>query len=127
MSGTQYFGYLLIALSAALLAQHWQQWRQPHALLDPSRREFLRRQLQRRIVASALIGVIGAAITLVDRVPRTPAAMSAYLFALLVAGAVVLLIALADWRAARARRDHEQFEILADELRKLESAPQKPQ
>ena len=120
MSGAPYFGYGLIVVSAVLLAQHWFQWRDGRTLPAGRRREFLREQLQRRFVASSLIGVVGAAMTLVDHVPRTPAAMSAYLFALLLAGGVILLIALADMRATRRLRDEELLDVVAAELRKTE-------
>jgi len=120
MAGAQYFGYGLVAVSAILLAQHWFQWRDWRALPAGRRREFLRDQVQRRFVASALIGVVGAAMTLVDQVPRTPLAMSAYLFALLLAGGVILLIALADMRATRRLRDEELLDVVAAELRKAE-------
>jgi O-antigen/teichoic acid export membrane protein len=118
MHGAAYFGYALIAVSAVLLAMHlqsWQDWRQS---LERRRREFVRLQLQRRFVASALIGVVGAAMTLIDRVPHTAAAMTAYLFGLLFAGAVILAIAVADMRATRRRHLGEQMDILAEELRK---------
>jgi hypothetical protein len=118
MAGAQYFGYGLIAVSAILLAQHWFQWRDWRKLPAGRRREFLRLQLQRRIVASALIGVVGAAMTLVDHVPRTPGAMSAYLFAMLLAGGVIFLIALADMRATRRLREEELLDVVAAELRK---------
>jgi hypothetical protein len=117
MVGALYFGYVLIAISAVFLAQHAQQWLDWRGLPVGKRREFLRGQLQRRFVASALIGVVGAAITLVDHVPRTPAAMSAYLFALLLAGVVIVAIALADFRATRRMREDEQLDLLADALR----------
>ena len=121
--GASIFGYGLIALSAVLLAQHWQQWRDWRSLAAGRRREFLRGQLQRRFVASALIGVVGAAITLIDHVPRTPIAMSTYLIALLLGGSVIFLIALADVHATRRLRHDEQLELLADELRKLPAKP----
>jgi hypothetical protein len=118
MTGAQYFGLVLIAISAIFLAQHWRQWRHLSATASGKRREFVRRQLQRRCVASALIGVVGAAMMLVDRVPKTPLAMSAYLFALVIAGTVIFSIALADMRATRRLHDEEQLDLLAEELRK---------
>jgi hypothetical protein len=119
MAGTPYFGYALIVISAMLLAQHWHAWLDWRGLAGGKRREYLRRQLQRRFVASALIGVVGAAMTLVDRVPRTPRAMTAYLFALLLAGGAIFSIALADIRATRRHRDEEHLDLLAEELRKV--------
>lgn len=123
MAGTQLFGYLLIALSAVMLAQHWFQWRDLRARalrLAPRDRAYYRSQLQRRSAASAMIGVVGAAMTLVDRVPRNPVSLSAYLFALVWGGAVILVLALADWRATRLRREGEQLDLLARELRKAQ-------
>jgi hypothetical protein len=107
----------LIAISAVFLAQHTQQWLDWRALARGKRREFIRHQLQRRFVASALIGVVGAAMTLVDHVPRTPQAMSVYLFALLLACIVIAAIAIIDVRATRRMRDDEQLDLLADALR----------
>jgi hypothetical protein len=117
MTGAHYFGYFLIAISAVFLALHTQQWLDWRELTGGKHREFVRRQLQRRFVASALIGVVGAAMTLVDHVPRTPRSMTAYLFALLLGGMVIVAIALADFRATRRMRDDEQLDMLADALR----------
>ena len=123
MVGTQYFGYLLVALSAALLAQHWQLWRDVGTrMLSRRDREYTRRQVQRRSVASALIGVVGAAMTLINRVPRTPWTLTGYLFALLLGAAVILAIAVADMRAAGRRREIERLDLLDDELRRLAAA-----
>jgi hypothetical protein len=123
MAGPQLFGYLLIAVSAVLLAQHWQHWRDLGSRpLSPPDRIYFRLQLQRRSVASALIGVIGAAITLVDRVPLNPVAMTTYLFGLLLGGVVILLIALADSRATRRHRDREHLDLVVSELRKATNA-----
>jgi hypothetical protein len=117
MNGAHYFGYFLIVLSAIFLAIHAQQWLDWRSLPGGKHREFVRRQLQRRFVASALIGVVGAAITLIDHVPRTPWSMTMYLLALLLGGVVIVAIALADFRATRRMRDDEQLNILADALR----------
>jgi hypothetical protein len=118
------FGYALIATSAVLLASHWNAWREARDLPEGqrARRAFLRLQVQRRSVASALIGVVGAAITLVDRVPVNPVAMTTYLFGLLSGGVVILLIALADSRATRRHRDREHLDLVVSELRKATEA-----
>jgi hypothetical protein len=118
------FGYALIATSAVLLASHWNAWREASSLPQSQhvRLAFLRLQLQRRSVASALIGVVGAAITLVDRVPVNPVAMTMYLFGLLSGGVVILLIALADSRATRRHRDREHLDLVVNELRKATDA-----
>jgi hypothetical protein len=118
MPGTQLFGYALVAGSAALLAVHWAHWQELRRTPQGGSWEFRRRQLQRRAVASALIGVVGAAMTLVERVPKTSWAMTTYLFGLLAGGFVILAIAVADMRALRKRREHEQMDMLAEQLRK---------
>ena len=119
MARPEYFGYFLIGLSAIFFAMHWQQWREwIQARANSRRREFVRRQLQRRMVASGLIGVVGAAITLANQLPPNPLAMTAYLCALLLAGGVIFAIALADMRASRRLLEEEQIDLLAAELRK---------
>jgi len=119
MHGALIFGYVLVALSAVMLALHWQHGRD--LATRPMRRRdrtFTRAQLQRRAVASSLIGVVGAAMTLVDRIPPNALSLTAYLFALVLGGAVILAIALVDMRASRRHRDEEQLDRLAGELRK---------
>ena len=119
MDRPETFGYLLIALSAIFFAMHWHQWRDwIHAPANTRRREFVRRQLQRRMVASGLIGVVGAAITLVDQLPPDPVTMTVYLVALLLAGCVIFAIAIVDLRASRQLHDEEQIDLLAAEFRK---------
>lgn len=119
MAQPEHFGYFLIGLSAIFFALHWHQWRDwAHAAANSRRREFVRRQIQRRMVASGLIGVVGAAITLVGELPPNPLAMTAYLCALLLAGCVIFAIALADMRASRRMHHEEQIDLLAAELRK---------
>ena len=127
MTGAHYFGYALIVISAIFLALHAQQWIDWRELPLGKHREFVRRQLQRRFVASALIGVVGAAMTLVDHVPRNPLSMSAYLFALLWGGVLIVAVALADFRATRRMREDEQLDLLADALREAGGSRAKPQ
>jgi hypothetical protein len=119
MSGIQLFGYLLVAVSAVLLAVHWQQWQGLRGARMRQREwVHVRAQLQRRSVASGLIGVVGAAMTLVERVPREPLPISTYLFALLAGAVVILAIALVDLRATRRWRESEQLDLLAQELKR---------
>src|SRR5688572_18976914 len=120
MNGAHYFGYALVAISAVFLALHAQQWLDWRSMRVGKQREFVRRQLQRQFVASALIGVVGAAMTLVDHVPRTPHGMTAFVFALLLGVVVIIAIAIADFRATRRMREDEQLDLLADALRQAE-------
>jgi hypothetical protein len=124
MAATLLFGYALVALSAVLLALHWQHRRDLAGRRMPSREwDYVRGQFQRRAVASGMIGVVGAAMTLIERVPRTAASLSAYLFALVLGGVLILAIALADLRAARRHREGQQLELLKHELKKAMAAP----
>ena len=119
MARPEIFGYFLIGLSAIFFAMHWHQWREwAISTTNSRRREFARRQIQRRMVASGLIGVVGAAITLANQLPPNPLAMTAYLCALILAGGVIFAIAIADLRASRRLLEEEQIELLAAELRK---------
>jgi hypothetical protein len=124
MDGIVYFGYLLVAASTALLASNWHQWQSLTARRDGARRRwaFLRLQIQRRTMASAMIGVVGAAMTLAPRVPRDPTSFTAYVLALTLGGLMVLMIGLSDLRATRRQRDREQMELVVEELKKLEQA-----
>lgn len=123
MAATYYFGYALIALSAVFLAQHWQEWRRviANSTATDAERAFHRLQLQRRTVASTLIGVVGAAISLADRVPPTPRMVTAYLFGLVIGVSLIFLFGLADLRATRRRREHEALELVARKLREATS------
>lgn len=127
MTIPELFGYLLVGLSAIFFALHWNQWRDwAHSAANSRRREFVRRQLQRRMVASALIGVVGAAITMVNQLPPNPLAMTMYLLALLLAVCVIFAIGLADMRAARQMQHEEQIDLLAAEFRKATAELPKP-
>ena len=113
MDPTKIFGFCLIALSAVLLALHWQTW-QGHSreTMDPKRERFLRTQLRRRTQASALIGIVGLSLTLADRIPRTAGAMSAYLFGLVFMACWMLWIALADIASIRSQGQKEDIDRL---------------
>ena len=116
------FGYALIALSAVLLALHWQRWRETRGFADAAAAEriFARLQLQRRSVASGLIGVVGAALASVDCVPKNPQAATAYLFGLLIAATVIMGIAILDLRAVRLQREGEHLEVLAKKVQEVQ-------
>lgn len=113
MTLTHLFGYLLITLSAALLASHW-YGRPGRDVADPFGTALFRRRLQ----ASALIGVIGAGIAVFDRIERTPSAMLLYLACLLVAWGTLLTLGIADLRAIRRHAREVSDEKLLAELRR---------
>lgn len=115
MTATHLFGYLLITLSAILLALHW------HGRKDPGRTlsaEFAAALFRRRLQASALIGVIGAAVVVLDRIPKTPVAMLIYLVCLLTAWGVLLTLGIVDLRAIRRQARQASEEKLLAELRR---------
>ena len=129
MSSAHLGGYALVALSAVLLACHWQRRRDLAASPAAGSNREAQLQLRRRSVASALIGVVGAAMTLDQRVPLTPLAMTAYLLDLVLGAVVILAIAVADWRAVVRQREREQLDRLAQELKRagvVEPKPPKP-
>lgn len=89
---------LLIGLSGVLIDSHrrsWQCARQDNASSDRDRR-FALAQYRRRMQASAIIGLLGAAIGVWPIVPRTPFWMTVYLAALLGTCAAIFALALLD-------------------------------
>lgn len=125
MTDAFYFGYALIALSAVLAALEMRQRTEKKraAGSNPDELRFLKLQLQRRTVATGLIGVVGAAISLASRVPRNGAVVTCYLFGLLIASASILGIAVADLQASRRHRESKQLGDLARSLKKHSPRP----
>lgn len=115
-------GLILVAISAMLLAVHWQQWHE--AALAAGRkidtRLFLLRQLRRRLVASSLVGVVGLALIVRELVPRTPLSYVAYLLSLVFAAGWIMWLGLVDWRASRRFRAEQQLNHLANELQRAD-------
>jgi hypothetical protein len=114
----------LIGLSGFMLDLHRRSWRaaeQDKSLSDHERRYFLS-QYRRRMQASGIIGLLGAAIGIRSLVPREPWPMVFYL--LFLAGAcvsIMLLAAIDAWSTrqyyARLRSEQLTAEIrLAREL-----------
>lgn len=106
------FGYGLIALSAGLLALHWQAWREA----APTRGEFESRQLNRRSQASALIGVVGVAVALFEQIPRRPWPFAIYAACLVIATGIILWLAFADVIASRQQEHEQRMSDLAEAL-----------
>jgi hypothetical protein len=114
MFTTYAISLVLIGLSGILLDSHRRSWRaaeQDTALSERERRYFLA-QYRRRMQASGIIGLIGAAIGVKALVPREPWPMALYL--LLLAGAcasIMLLAAIDAWstRQYYARLRNEQL------------------
>ena len=120
MQSTDTMGLILVAISAMLLAAHWQQWRHPELRLAPShqRRRFHQLMIRRRLVANLLVGFVGFSLVAFDSVPRTPLSMTAFLLCLVIAAAWIMWLGLADWRASRRFQEQQQLDHLAIELQR---------
>ena len=118
---------VLLGLSGLLLDWHRRSWRnaQHDAALSDRDRRFALAQYRRRTQASAIIGVLGAAIGVGPVVPRTPLWMTAYLVSLIGACACILLLALVDLLASQQnfrRVRSEQMTAEAKLARELQLA-----
>ena len=120
MDSTHAIGLILVGISAALLASHWQQWRDLRR--TPARnlrqRKFAQRQLRRRSLASSLVGLIGVALTVYRQVPPTSLGISVYLFGLILATCWILCLGMIDLLAMRQFQQREQIDHIAAELRR---------
>lgn len=103
------FPLVLCALSAILLALHIKKWRglgqdSEDAELDA----FHRRQLRRRIQASAMIGLLGIAIAGGMIIPwqRWPLAFAFYWLVVIVCTLWIAVLALADLTHSRSYINH---------------------
>jgi len=119
MTGIYVFGLLLLAVSAGLLAIHWNEWKTflAEPPTDAVERVFRFRQIRRRSQASTLIGLVGLAMTAADAMPKNELALTGYLFGLIIATLTILWLALSDLLALRFRRIPEDRERLAAALR----------
>lgn len=113
MFTTYAISLVLIGLSGFLLDSHRRTWHQAQQRsLSDCERRFLRSQYRRRMQASSIIGLLGAAIGMRSLVPREPWSMLLYLLALAGAcGCIMLLAALDAWATRQyfARLRSEQL------------------
>jgi len=95
MIATSIFSLLLIALSGWMLDWHRRSWQKAAAdtSISDSERRYALSQYRRRMQASSIIGVLGAAIAIGPIVPRRPWPMMIYLIS--VAGACMAITVLA--------------------------------
>jgi len=104
----------LLGLSGALIDSHRRTWRAAKEAIDLSERvqRFALAQYRRRMQASGMIGVIGAAICLWPIVPREPGPLALYTAVLLAGASWIMLLALFDVWATR-----QHYQRLRDEHR----------
>ena len=121
MSDIHTFGFVLTALSAVLLAWHWYEWRDLVAFRPQAENAddmlFRSRRVRRRTQASALIGLVGFAMVVADRIPKNAVALSAYLFGLLIVTCMILWLGIRDMIATGSYRSRKEIERVAAELR----------
>jgi hypothetical protein len=133
MIATWIVSLLLIGLSGWMLDWHRRSWRKADVdtSISDSERRYALSQYRRRVQASSIIGVLGAAIALGPVVPRRPWPMMIYLIS--VAGAclaITLLAAIDAWATrqyfARLRSQNLAAQVqLSRELRTEEARQQK--
>ncbi len=130
MVATSIVSLLLIGLSGVMLDIHRRSWRnaQLNQELAPKERRYALSQYRRRMQASGIIGVLGAAIGCEPLVPREPFWYVLYLVSVTGACFAIVVLALLDaWSSrqhyARIRTEHLTAEIkLTRELRELREA-----
>jgi len=109
---------LLIGLSGLLLDMHRRAWRMAQRDESLSSREmrFARSQYRRRMQASAIIGVLGAAIGMKPLVPAAPWPMAWYVASL--AGGCLCLVLLAGLDALATRQNfaRRRSEHMAEQI-----------
>ena len=110
---------LLIGLSGVLLDIHRRSWRvaQRDVSLSERDRRFAQAQYRRRMQASAIIGVLGAAIGVWPLVPLRPWPMVLYAASLAGACLCILLLAAIDVLATRQNYARLRNEQLASQVK----------
>jgi hypothetical protein len=124
---TYILSLLLIGLSGVLLDSHRRSWRasQENAALTERERRFALSQYRRRMQASGIIGVMGAAIGIGPIVPREPLTMTIYVAALVGSCICIMVLAAIDAWSTRqyfARIRNEQLAAQIKLARELNAA-----
>ena len=98
MLATNIFALLLLGLSGLLINSHWRARQRVEFAsgLEDHARQFANSQYYRRMTASGLIGLLGAAIAIRPLVPIRPLPITIYLFILLLACALIVFLAVFD-------------------------------
>jgi hypothetical protein len=110
---------VLIGLSGLMLDLHRRSWRaaQQDGSLSDRERRFAQAQYRRRTQASAIIGVLGAAIGMEPLVPLRPWPMALYVASLAGACVCIMLLAALDAWATRQYYARLRDEQLAAQLK----------
>lgn len=120
MDSTYTIGLLLVGLSAFLLASHWQQWRDAQGEQDSENRwrDHIAKIVRRRVVASSLVGAVGATLMAFETVPQTPLSITSYLLALVLMTSWIMWLACLDVLSNRRYQEEQQLDRIASELRR---------
>ncbi len=126
---TSIISLILIGLSGVLLDSHRRAWRtaQQDTTKGERERRFALSQYRRRMQASGIIGMLGAAIGFGPLVPHEPWPMAIYLASLTGAcGCIMALAALDAWATRQyfARLRNEQLTAQIKLARELHAARQ---
>jgi hypothetical protein len=118
-SMTYALSLLLMGLAGVLLDMHRRSWRamEQNAAISPRDRRFARSQYRRRRQASAIIGVLGAAIGIWPVVPMRPWPIVVYVAALGGSCIAIMLLAAIDAWASRQNYVRLQTEQFAAQIR----------
>ena len=118
MFGAFVISLALLGISGLLIDAHLRTWREAResATLADRDKRFAQSMFRRRMVASAMIGGIGAAIGVGPIVPREPLALAFYLATLLAGCVWILLLAMLDIWATRRHYQRVRTEQLSKQL-----------
>jgi hypothetical protein len=118
MLGVILISLALLAISGLLIDSHRRTWHHARdsAELSDRDRRFAQSMYRRRMLASGMIGGIGAGIGVGPIVPREPLAMAFYLATLLAACAWIMLLAMLDTWATRRHYRRVRREQLSKQL-----------
>jgi hypothetical protein len=119
MLATSIVSLLLIGLSGVLIDIHRRSWHaaQTNESLSKGDLRFARSQFRRRTEASAIIGLIGAAIGVYPLIPAEPLAITLYLTVTTGACLAILFLAFLDAWATRQNFLRARGEQLAAEVK----------
>lgn len=124
------FACFLVALSVVLTLQHIRAWRTADAAeVDPRQVEYARRQYRRRMQASVMIGLIGAAVGGGIWISN-PVTTLLYWSGVFFAAVWVALLALLDFLSIRVHYgalqsgQREAYDALREELNRLRARAQ---
>ncbi len=132
MLATFILSLILLGLAGFLLDLHRRSWRSAEhdASLKPNDRRYALSQYRRRMQASGIIGVLGAAIGCRPLVPHDPVWLLLYVISLLGACLAITVLACMDaWATrqhfARLRSEHMAAQVkLVRELRAKSDSPE---